>query len=260
VSQAPPPAALRGGRAALGLFTVIPAGDGRLGPAEAVAAIRWLPAIGVLLAVPAAGVLLAAGSRGLLGAVLAVAVLGLLTGGLHLDGLADTVDGLGSRRPREESLAIMRRPDVGPLGAAALLGVTAVQVTALAALGPGWLAAAALALAVITGRVAVLFATGPGSPAARADGLGALVASTTPVAVMAAAAGMLLAAAGGGGYLLGGLSVAIRGGAAVLAGLAASGLLRRAAVRRLGGITGDVLGALIEVGTAATLLVLALTG
>jgi adenosylcobinamide-GDP ribazoletransferase len=249
--------ALRGGRAALGLFTVIPAADGRF---DAVAATRWLPAIGAVLAVPAAGILLAARSSALLGAVLAVTVLGLLTGGLHLDGLADTADGLGSRRPREDALAIMRRHDVGPLGVAALVGVAAVQVTALASLGSGWLAAAGLALAVITGRVAVLFATGPGSPAARADGLGALVAGTTPVPVMAAAAGGLLAAAGAGGYLLGGLSLAVRGAAAVLAALAAAGLLRGVALRRLGGITGDVLGALIEVATATTLLVLAVTG
>src|SRR5215472_5507535 len=113
MTQAPPgqssPAWLAGLaplRVALGLFTIIPV---RAGPGisrdEAARAVLWLPVVGVLLAVPAAGVLLgvAAGGRStprlLLAAALAIGVLALLTGGLHLDGLADTADGLGSRRP-----------------------------------------------------------------------------------------------------------------------------------------------------------------
>ena len=91
--------------------------------------------------------------RRLLGAVLAVAVLGLLTGGLHLDGLADTADGLASRRPREEALTIMRQGDTGPLGVAALVLAVLLQVTALAAL-PGPLALAGLALGAVTARTA----------------------------------------------------------------------------------------------------------
>ena len=90
-------------RTALSLFTVIPAGAGaELGEGEAAAAVLWLPAVGLLLGGLAAGVMLGvaaggdSGPRRLLGAVLAVGLLALLTGGLHLDGLADTVDGLGS--------------------------------------------------------------------------------------------------------------------------------------------------------------------
>ncbi len=115
--------------------------------------------------------------RRLLGATLAIGVLALLTGGLHLDGLADTADGLGSRRPRDEALAIMRRSDIGPFGVVALLFAVGVQVTGLAAVQPGWPGAAALAVAVVTGRVAVVLAAG--SPAARPDGFGALVAGST---------------------------------------------------------------------------------
>lgn len=259
---------------ALGLFTVIPAGaEPELRRETAARALLWLPAIGFLVGVMAAAVLTVAElgrpspGRQLLAAVLAVAVGALLTGGLHLDGLADTADGLGSRRPAAEALAIMRRPDTGPMGVVALVLVLAVQITALAAARPAWLSAGALILAVITGRVAVLIATAGAVPAARLDGLGALVAGTVswPAAITAAAG--LLAAAGvagllaaAGGIADGGAALAGRGTAAVLTGLLAAGVLRRIAVRRLGGLTGDVLGAITEVSTAVALAVIALSG
>ena len=63
-----------------------------------------------------------------------MALLAVATGGLHLDGLADTADGLGSRRPADQALEIMRRPDAGPLGVATLVLVLLVQVSALASL------------------------------------------------------------------------------------------------------------------------------
>ncbi len=252
-------------RAALGLFTVIPvkAGPG-IGRDEAARAVLWLPVVGALLAVPAGGVLLAvqaggqATPRRLLAAALAVGVLALLTGGLHLDGLADTVDGLGSRRPRDEALAVMRRSDVGPFGVAALVFVVLIQVTALATVSPRWPSVAALAAAVITGRVAVVLATGPGSPAARPDGFGALVAGATVTRARAVAGVALIAVVAAAASLGWGWPGALRGVAAAAAGLLAADLLRRAAKRRLGGMTGDVFGALIEVSTTTVLLVLAL--
>jgi len=254
-------------RAALSLFTILPVRAApQISRDEAARAVRWLPVAGALLAVPAAGVVLGVAAGGhsaprlLLAAALAMGVLAVLTGGLHLDGLADTADGLGSRRPRDEALAIMRRSDVGAFGVAALVFVLVVQITALATVPPGWPGAAALAAAVVTGRVAVVLATGPGSPAARPDGFGALVAgATTPLARFAAGT-VLLASVAVVAALAWGLPVALRGAAAVLAGLLAAGLLRRIAIRRLGGLTGDVFGALIEVSTATVLVTLALTG
>ncbi len=265
----PPTPAWRAGlvppRAALGLFTIIPV---RAGPEisrdQAARAVLWLPVVGVLLAVPTAGVLLAveAGGRStprlLLAAALAIGVLALLTGGLHLDGLADTADGLGSRRPRDEALAIMRRSDIGPFGVVALIIVLLVQITALAAVPPGWPGAAAVAAAVVTGRAAVVLATGPGAPAARPDGFGALVAGSASLPARIAAGAALLASVAAAG-LAWGWPGSVRGAAAVLAGLLAADLLRRAATRRLGGVTGDVFGALIEVSSTTVLLVLALT-
>jgi adenosylcobinamide-GDP ribazoletransferase len=195
--------------------------------------------------------------RKLLGAVLAVAVLGVLTGGLHLDGLSDTADGLASRRPRQDALAIMRRGDTGPLGVAALVFVVLLQVTALAVL-PGHLAVTGLVLAAVTGRTGVIVATGPGFPPARPGGFGALVAGRTSKRACAAAVIILLAVAAAAGQLGGGPGLAARLLAATACGLLAAVGVARAARTRLGGLTGDVFGAVIEIATAATLVMLAL--
>jgi adenosylcobinamide-GDP ribazoletransferase len=110
--------------------------------------------------------------------------------------------------------------------------------------------------AVVTSRVAVILAAG--SPAARPGGFGALIAGATTARARAIALVALLAVVGAGGAATGGISFAGRGLAAVVAGLLAAALLHRGARRRLGGMTGDVFGALIEVSTAVVLLVLAL--
>ncbi len=249
-------------RVALSLFTVIPAGVGRdLDDTAAARAVFWLPVLGAGLGLAGAGamVLVAAGGgtpeRQLLGAALAMMLLALLTGGLHLDGLADTADGLGSRRPADQALEIMRRSDAGPFGVAALVLVLLIQVCALASLPPGQ-AAAGLVLAAVTSRVGVVLATG--SPSARPSGFGALVAGRTSATGRAASAVLLLAAVVAAGLALGGLPAAARGAAAAAAGLGVAAVLRRAARRRLGGLTGDVFGAIIELSTATVLLVLVL--
>ncbi len=252
-------------RAALSLFTVIPvAGPAEMRRETAARAVLWLPVLGGLLGAAAAGALLAveagghSGPRRLLAATIAVAVLGVLTGGLHLDGLADTADGLGSHRPRDEALDIMRRSDIGPMGVVTLLLVVLLQVTALATVAPGLTVAVALVAAAITGRVAVILAAG--SPAARPGGFGALIAGSATTRTRAAAVAALLVVVGAGGAAAGGAALAVRGLAAVVAGLIAAALLQVAASRRFGGTTGDVFGALIEVCTVTVLLVFALSG
>jgi len=253
---------LSGLRLAVTLLTAIPLPGGRSGGAAgrapsrrtAAAAMAWAPAVGLLLGAAAAAVLELAARRAhtgpLLAAVLAVAALALLTRGLHLDGLADTADGLGSRRPAGEALAIMKRSDIGPFGVVTLVLTLLIQVAALAqaqALGRG---APAVIAAAVTGRLALPWACRRGVPAARGTGLGALVAGTVPPAIPVA----LTAAALAGAFALG-IVVVI----AVAAGLVASLALTALAVRRLGGITGDVLGALVEVATAVCLLVTAIS-
>ena len=253
---------LSGLRLAVTLLTAVPlpgvrsGGAGGRGPSRrtAAAAMAWAPAVGLLLGAAAAAVLELAARRAhtgpLLAAVLAVAALALLTRGLHLDGLADLADGLGSRRPAAQALAIMKRSDIGPFGVVTLVLTLLVQVAALAqaqTLGRG---APAVIAAAVTGRLALPWACRRGVPAARGTGLGTLVAGTVPAAIPVA----LTAAALAGAYPFG-IVVPI----AVAAGLAASLALTALAVRRLGGITGDVLGALVEVATAVCLLVTAIS-
>ena len=252
-------------RVALSLFTAIPAGvGGALDDDVAARAILWLPGVGLLLGGIGAGVVLAVGSLNatgpgrLLGAALAVTAIAVLTGGLHLDGLADTADGLGSRRPAADALAIMRRSDIGPMGVAALVMVLLTQVTAVAAVPRLPLAAAALVLAEVTGRVAVVIATS--SPAARPGGFGALVADQTTAAERALTVGALACAVAAAGLTVGGPALAARGLAAALAGLLAGWLLQRTARRRLGGMTGDVFGAILQLSAATVLLVASLAG
>jgi adenosylcobinamide-GDP ribazoletransferase len=254
-------------RVALSLFTVIPAGgSSKLGEGDAAAAVLWLPAVGLLLGGLGGGVLLAvmagagpggvSGPRRLLGAALAVALVALLTGGLHLDGLADTADGLGSRRPAPQALDIMRRSDVGPMGVATLVLVLLIQVAALAAIPRTTLAAAALVLAAATSRVAVVLATG--SPAARPGGFGSLVAGRTTAADRELTVALLCCAAAAACLAAGGWPLAWRGLSATMIGLLAGGLLQAIARRQLGGMTGDVFGAIVEVSTAAVLVACAL--
>jgi adenosylcobinamide-GDP ribazoletransferase len=138
--------------------------------------------------------------------------------------------------------------------------VLLLQVTALASVPAGWPGAAAVAEAVVTGRVAVVLATGPGSPAARPDGFGALVAGATTSPARLGIGAALLAATSVTAALAWGLPAAGRATGAALAGLVAGDVLRRVAARRLGGLTGDVFGALIEVSTATVLVTLAVGG
>jgi adenosylcobinamide-GDP ribazoletransferase len=237
------------------------------GPAIVAAAMAWAPAVGLLLGVIAAAVLVVVdhplGAGPLTAAGLAVAALALLSRGLHLDGLADLADGLASGKPAPAALDIMRRSDIGPLGTVTLVLTLLIDVTALsqaesAGHGRG---PAALIAAVVTGRLALTWACRRGVAAARPEGLGALVAESVRPAVPAAATAATLAAAVAAVVI----SAVVIGKPlgwtlplAVVAGLGAAFALQRHAARRLGGITGDVLGALAEVATTVTMVVAAM--
>lgn len=245
--------ALDGLRLAVCLLTVVPAGRPRTDRATAGAAMLWAPAVGLLIGIVAGSVAAVAASGGLSPpscAVLALAASALLTRGLHLDGLADTADGLGSGRDRERALAVMRASDIGPFGVATLVIVLLLQAAVLAELlSSGQAAAAGLALAGAAGRLAACWASVRPVPAARVDGLGALVASSVPVPAAAALTLALL--------VLAGAVTGLRGVLAVTAALVVAGLLARRCTHRFGGVTGDVLGALVEVAQTVTLVVLA---
>lgn len=249
--RARPPAA--GGRLGAGLrlavttLTVLPVRAGRVDRAAAGVAMSAAAGVGALVGLAQAGALLglhALAAPPLVSGAAAVACGALLTRGLHLDGLADTVDALGSYRRGGAALDIMKRPDVGPFGVVALVLVLLAQAAVLAAVAAApWPAALATVVAgAATGRLAVSWACRRGVPAARPDGLGALVAGTVGWPALAfgtaATAALALPAVPGRPW---------HGPLAVLAALAVTLLLLRHARRRLGGITGDVLGAAVEV-------------
>jgi adenosylcobinamide-GDP ribazoletransferase len=247
-------------RLSVTLLTVIPLRGPAAEPRRATvaAAMAWAPVVGLLLGFLASAVLVVAdhplGTGPLTAAGLAVAALALLTRGLHLDGLADLADGLGSGQPAARALDIMRRSDIGPFGIVTLVLTLVIQVGALAhaeAAGGGR-GPAALVAAVVTGRLALTWACRRGVAAARPSGLGAMVAGTVRPAVAAGITVAVLAAAVAAGFT--GFLLPL----AVVAGLAAAFILQRHAVRRLGGITGDVLGALIETAATVTLVVAAM--
>jgi adenosylcobinamide-GDP ribazoletransferase len=247
-------------RLALTTLTVLPVrGPAALERRAAGRAMLLAPLVGLLLGALVAALAEAVHLAGadLLAAALAVAALAVLTRGLHLDGLADAVDGLASYRPPAQALAVMRSPEVGPLGVAALVLVLFTQVAAVQACISEGRGTAALLLAAATGRLAVTLACTARTPAASASGLGALVAGTVGRAAAGGAVVAVLAVAAAAALADGDVPLVLAP-AAVLLGLGVAEVLRRHAVRRLGGITGDVLGLLVEATTTVVLVVLAL--
>jgi adenosylcobinamide-GDP ribazoletransferase len=249
---------MEGIRLALTTFTVAPVRAGRADRRAAAIAMSLAPLVGAALGVVLAGAGLGLrwlGAPALVAGAVVVTLGVLLTRGLHVDGLADTVDGLGSYRDAAGALEIMRKPDVGPFGVAAVVLALLIQATAAATLlsRPAPTALAGIVTATATGRLAVTWSCRQGVPAARPDGLGALVAGT--VNWFSALAGLALTAllavtAGPDHRWQGPLAVAV----ALAAGL----LLVRHAVRRIGGITGDVLGAVVEVSASVCYVGLAI--
>lgn len=245
---------------AVGTLTVlrVPA-PRRVDRTTAGVAMTLAPLAVLPLALAASGVVLLGEVVGLPAPVvglLVVAVLALGTRALHWDGLADTADGLTASYDRERSLAVMRTGDVGPAGAVAVVIVAGLQVAALAAVVErehGWLA---VGLLVCASRSTLALACARGVPAARPEGLGAVHAESVPVpaAVAVLAVGALLA------MLASGLSGAPWPGlvGAVVAVTVVLVVLLRC-VRRLGGVTGDVLGACVELGLAALLVAVSAT-
>jgi adenosylcobinamide-GDP ribazoletransferase len=225
---------------------------GRVDTVTARTAITLAPLVGLLLGAIAAGALSGMDGLGLpppLAGLLTVALLGILTRGMHLDGLADTADGLGCYGPPERALAVMRDGGAGPFAVVTLIVVLGAQAISLATIVSSgrW---PAVVLALVAGRAAFALCCRRGVPAARPDGLGALVAGSQPVGVPAGW-WLALAAAGifavPGRWWLGVLAVVLAAG-----GVATLTAHTR---RRFGGITGDVLGAGCEVAVTTVLVV-----
>jgi len=192
----------------------------------------------------------------LLAAATALVVVALATRGMHLDGLADTADGLSASYDRATALDVMRRGNIGPSGVAAVILVLLVDAGALTFLlttGPG---VVLVALSVLASRHLLSWACSARVPSARKEGLGATVAGTVQPTIVALCFILLLGVSALAVHWSGpiwwtgpvAVSSAAIGGVAVI----------RRATRRLGGVTGDVLGAVIEVSLAVALTTSAL--
>jgi adenosylcobinamide-GDP ribazoletransferase len=242
-------AELRALAAAVALLTRLPLGGRvRVDREDVARSLAWLPLVGVGL-----GGAIALAARGLEGrlddgpaAVLIVAAWALATGAIHLDGLADSADALGGG-DRERRLAIMRDSQIGSFGALALVLVVVLKIALVAAvLARGhhlWLIAIpAVARAASSALSAAL-------PYAREEGTGAALVSGARRAerlAVAVATALVVALA----------CARLRGLLAVAAVMLVALVVGRLAQRRIGGVTGDVLGATIELAECAALVAL----
>jgi len=208
-------------------------------------ALPWFPLVGAGLGLAGVGMLRSAPWVGAeLAAALTVALLAILTGALHLDGLADSADGLGCRGDRERILRVMKDSSVGAFGVIALILLLLIKWTALSSLaacgGVGWLVVACV---VSRSMLSVLCVT---QPYARAEGTaaGIVEGARLPHAVLAVALAGLLAWVSAGTPAL----------AALVLALPATLALGAWSRHRIGGITGDILGATCELLETAVLV------
>jgi adenosylcobinamide-GDP ribazoletransferase len=248
-------------RLSVSTLTIVRVGAPRADGRTAGVAMAFAPLVGLGVGAVAAGVGQLANwwtQSPLVSAVAATASLAALTRALHLDGLADTADGLGTNLPAAEALQVMKRSDIGPFGVVALVLVLALQISALTDTYTIHRGAVAVIVAAMAGRLAVTAACCDPVPSARSDGLGAWVAGSVRIRTAIVVGVLTAAVAAGLGLLYVDAQTAALAAAGVAFGVAGALLLLRHCIRRFGGITGDVLGALVETGATIALFILAL--
>ena len=216
-------------RAALGFLTVL--GGAALPSRQALA---WFGTVGALVGLVVGGAWWGAGELWppLVAAVVAVAVDAAVTGMLHLDGVADSGDGLLPPLERARRLSVMASPEVGAFGVAVLVLVVAARVAAFSSLDPDLL----LVVGLWAGARAAMAVALTAAPYARDVGAASGFRGPGPPVVAMLTLGLALAAVVGS---RGGLAGVVTAAAAAAAFAAVVAL----GIRRLGGYTGDVLGA-----------------
>ncbi len=237
-------------RTAVNFLTVIPwRGRPDEPPAALGEAAGWFPLVGALIGLLSGLVFygLSLVLPPLAAAVLAAAVWIGLSGGLHLDGLADCCDGMLASASPERRLEIMKDPRLGTFGGIGLIMAVLLKVSLLAALGPGR-GLLALPLAAALGRWLLL--PSAFQPPARPGGMGAAFAASINRKSLLWGALWLVPLVALNGW---------RGLIALVLAHAAAGLIWGLAKRRLGGVTGDVFGLVVETGELCALLVFSLS-
>ncbi|MFQ5897574.1 MAG: adenosylcobinamide-GDP ribazoletransferase [Candidatus Methylomirabilia bacterium] len=232
---------------AVRFLTIVPVpGRGLDGPDALGRAAIWFPLVGVTL-----GLALAAADRlllwlfpPLLSALLALTAWKLLTGGIHLDGLADSLDGLAAADP-ERALAVMRDSRIGAFGALGLILLLLLALVSLAELPPAT-RGQTLLLAPMVGRYAPLLLARGYPPASPNRGSGAAFIQAVSRASVLGAAAMVALVAGAVLWPYGLITAA--------AGLGVAWLIGAFLSRRFGGLTGDGLGAAVELAELGVLL------
>lgn len=222
-------------------------------PSALARALGMAPLIGIGIGVLAGVVIEMASAKALAGmpaALLALLTVTLLTGGLHEDGLADTADGFGAGRDRARALAIMRDSRIGTFGVVALIFSFGLRASALSAVpaheaAMAFIAAAALSRALPAGIVAALMP-------ARTEGLGSAAGAGSETAAGRSIMAALIAFVGAV-VAIGFVAAVWSFFAALCVGIFVSVLARH----RLGGYTGDVLGAAQQLGEITVLLLCA---
>ena len=234
---------------AVSFLTRVPTGTGARRPEALAAFVPWFPVVGTGIGLAVAAVYAGAGELlpPLPAASLAVVAGICLTGAFHEDGLGDTADAFVGHHDRDSTVRILKDPRLGTFGVLAVAASLLLRAGAVAALAPA-AAVAALPAAHALSRAAAVAAM-TALPAAGDTGLGAsyALALSRRRALAGAAAGLGIALA------LLGLPALVAAAAAALATLA----LGRLATRRVGGVTGDVLGAVQQLGEILVLLVAA---
>lgn len=246
-------------RLAVGTLTALPVSPPKVVDRQRAGLAMVLAPVAVLPLGLGSGLLVVLGHElGLSIFVIPVLVLGLVVlgnRGLHLDGLSDTADGLAASYDAERSLAVMKSGTSGPAGVVAtvlVLGLQTAGLLSLLTLPYSWGMAVLVALVICLSRAALVLCCLRGVPAARADGLGSTFTGTIgPAAatgIWIVGALLLSAVAGWAGLDW------WRGAVAALVAVVVVGLLVVRAVKRFGGVTGDVFGASVEVALAAMLV------
>lgn len=242
--------AIRGLVTAIRFLTIVPVpGRALEGPEALGRAAGWFPLVGLILGglLWVSHRLLSMAFPPLLSALLVLVTWKALTGGIHLDGLADTLDGLSGRDPQER-LAIMRDSRIGVFGALGLVVGLLIGFLTLAEL-PGTVREKALLLAPVVGRHAPLHLARAFQPATSGQGSGAAFMKAVTLRAVSIGALVVIVAAvvilWPWGLLAAGIGIGLAWG------------LGRFLSRRLGGLTGDGLGAAVEVGELGVLLAVA---